>query len=51
LRHGGAGYSQQERLRLLIRPQAVQTTAYNTSSRQEFQSEIEENGRQFERQY
>jgi len=32
------------RLWLLIRRRAVQTTAYNTSSRREFQSEIEENG-------
>jgi uncharacterized membrane protein len=29
-----------KRLWLLIRRQAVQTTAYNTSSRREFQSEI-----------
>jgi len=32
------------RLWLLIRRQAVQTTAYNTSSHREFQSEIQENG-------
>jgi hypothetical protein len=32
----------QERLRLLIRPRAVQITPYNTFSTREFQPEIEE---------
>ena len=43
LYHCGWVCSRKE-LWLLIRRQAVQTTAYNTSSRREFQSEIEENG-------
>ena len=38
------GCARGKRLWLLIRRRAVQTTAYNTSSRQEFQSEIQENG-------
>jgi hypothetical protein len=37
---------QEEMWRLLICRQAVQTIAYNTSTRLQFQSEIEENGRQ-----